>query len=653
MRHWLVCAWLCAYSCTPVATPRPQADEHAQKASDESRDGAVPEPDAGAPSENASATGAGSKDTEPPGAGSSGSGQAEPSKAGSDPATATRGGQSDPQSGPSSSDEADDGSAPSQPDEATWFDRPREPIPPDQIEIAAETADNDALRRLADWSRLPVLDRNKARQCSSQDRHGASRTETTVYPFLADGNRDLNNFVCRGPDANVSLPSTTVTHQYDMESCPEPYVRGVALARFEGSGRMTRLYMTKVSMPRNGYVAGNEMLRIYVDDNPRPIIQVPLEDVRSGAAGEIFAMPFGSMANNSIAWYYPVVFGSKLVVALDNLVADYVYEVDAVLDDSPRRRGAPEKRLPKRDTAHSFLVTGAPPMASVSALHSEQFALAAGAQHSISLAGPATIQQLRLRVPTDALRGLAQVQIAARWDGADEPALELPLLSLFAAGQRPVSAKNPALESAIEGADQLLSLNLPMPFQSGAQWTLTNASSESVNFSLEWSGEHTVPSEEFGQLHVQFREASLPLTLISQTIAQASGRGRLVGVCADLAGHVEETPGREYETPLYFEHGDTHATADGAVAIQGSGADGYTDNAFYFVDSPRTGPFAQTWNRVEDESVTPPGQISFCRWHVLGNEIDFQRELMVSREVAQRDPTIVELHRTVAYLYLR
>ena len=49
----------------------------------------------------------------------------------------------------------------------------------------------------------------------------------------------------------------------------------------------------------------------------------------------------------------------------------------------------------------------------------------------------------------------------------------------------------------------------------------------------------------------------------------------------------------------------------------------------------------------------PPGRASFCRWHVLGTELDFQHALQLTFELGgQMNPSIVERYRTVAYLYL-
>jgi hypothetical protein len=44
--------------------------------------------------------------------------------------------------------------------------------------------------------------------------------------------------------------------------------------------------------------------------------------------------------------------------------------------------------------------------------------------------------------------------------------------------------------------------------------------------------------------------------------------------------------------------------------------------------------------------------VSFCRWQILGNEIDFQQDFKLIHEISQYDPAIVERHHTLAFLYL-
>jgi hypothetical protein len=525
------------------------------------------------------------------------------------------------------------------------------PVDPSVTVVPAETADLESLQLFSDWSKLPVFATGQYDQQSSADRSATTGPQAQLFPVLRDGNRDFGNFLCKSADADVGSGALT-GYQYDAASCPETYVRGAVLARFEGSGWMQRFWLTVDSLNGATSTLQNEMLRVYVDDNPAVAIQVPLVQVLNGMAGEMFTIPFGATSTSYIAWHYPIVFSRKLLVALDHLSSQYYYQVDAVLDAPPRRRVASRKRLDERDAAHALLVRASPVPSEAALLQTQQFALAPGAQQAVTLSGPATTQELRLRVAKAKLSSLADVRISVRWDAAAQPTIDVPLLELFAASRAVVSNNSLALSGTVEGDDQVLSLRLPMPYRTSAEWTLTNGSGAAVGFQLDWIGEPKVPSGAFGHLSVQVADAAIPPAQLEQTLADVTGRGRFIGVCVDLGGHHDPALVGVMTSSLDVLQGDFRATADGRRVIDSTGTEDYADSAFYFRDSPKASPFAQNWARVDDVSMKPSGQISFCRWQVLGSEVDFQRSFHAVHEVSQHDLSLIDLHHSLAFLYV-
>lgn len=650
-RVWLIALCVWGSSCTPIRNPKIKPEDNAQKTekvaeSQPTDDGASSSsPDKGKredagtqrimPGVNA--------DSQPSTPKKNGGAPAE--SGGSSGSAGTRAAEA-----PDASVTKPSGSQQQPPDEEDESYVPRrDPAGEQETVLAVETADYDSLMRLASWNQLPTFAGGTLREQNVQDRGTGSRDEVALFPTLGDGNRDVSNFICRGAQATVG--SGTIAYLYDEGTCPEQYVRGVEMARFTGSGRMVRVWMTATSLAP-GVQIRDEWLRIYVDDNPRAILQVRLDQVLGGAPDELFAPPFGSGASNAFAWHYPVAFSTKLVVALDHLSNEYFYEIDAVLDDVPQRRVAGGKRRSSRDVAHARLANPDPVPTNAAMLAQEVVSLGANQQRHIELTGPATIDELVLRVPKDKLASLSGVRIAAHWDDAMAPAIDLPLLSLFAAGRALPNPGSLALTSQVEGNDAVLRLRLPMPFSSKAAWDLTNAGTGAADFTLVWNGEASVPDQPYGRLHVQFQEPQVPLTENIQPIATVNARGRLVGLCADIVGRSESSVvGSTQSDPMDLARGDVRIMVDDELALQSTATDHYANNALYFGDSPKSTPFAQTWERVVNDSEDL-GSVSFCRWHVLGNEIDFKSSLNVVREVAQRDPSIIRLHRTVAYVYV-
>jgi hypothetical protein len=508
-----------------------------------------------------------------------------------------------------------------------------------------EVADERALARLSDWRRLPVLgDTARYTQQTSHDRG----TSDASFPLSDHGNRDFNNFVCVSADAQLSS-NQVAPFKYDLQACPESYVKGAVMSRFEGEGHMLRMWLGAQSLMSGPQ--GNMVLRIYVDDDPRPRIDVPLAAVLDGTAGEIFAPPFGAGSPLRMAWYYPVSFRKKLIVALDQ-VGDFdevFYQCDVVSDP---QSSAPlsAARLDQRELALQQLGAVFHPAGSQPLLHEPvRLSLAAGASQELELSGPATIDELRVRVREADLSLLGTLRVRARWDGAQVPAIDLSVADLLG-GSVPPTISSLALTSVAEDGDRILALKLPMPFRERAQFAFENTGTSAASLELRFVGEHSVPDASFGHLHVQRTETVGP-TMDSERVAvEAQGRGRLVGTCNQVVGHADPNAGYQSD-PLNMLEGDVRIQIDGELALNGTGSEEYADDVFYFRDAPHGNAFDQAWG-VVDSAQTPPGRASFCRWHVLGGELDFNRSLRMSFELGGAgNPSLVERHQTVAYLY--
>lgn len=495
--------------------------------------------------------------------------------------------------------------------------------------VAEETADEAALALLADLDGLPVLGTDRVIQLSSEDRGDGGPVD---LPLLENGNRDMNHFVCPGAELDLREPNL-VEVLFDEERCAEGYVRGAVMARVEGSGALVRLWMTLWTI--TDAPPDRERLLVWVDDDPEPVIDAPLAEVIDGSASPIFEPPFGAGARDHLAWYYPVVFGSKLIVALDGIgPLDLVYHQSTVrLDATPSPRAAPAEALPARASAAAALeeraLDGAPSVADVTLMPSE-------IREVLSLAGPATIRALRARGQLDG------VILRIRWDGAPDPAIELPLRELFAAALDPPDPGSPQL--LVDG--DALVLRLPMPFETGASVELENRGAADAALELIAHVEDGVPARPFGRLHVDRRETVAPATG-PHPLVDAAGPGRLVGVCLMMEGR--GLPGGGLlSSPLNFLEGDERFVVDGVTSITGTGTEDYLDGAFYFEDGPIAGPFAQAWGAAVEGEV---GRASGCRWHLRTHAMDFATSLTGELEIGPGAPDLLERYRSVAFVY--
>lgn len=503
--------------------------------------------------------------------------------------------------------------------------------------VPAELADVSALAALASWASLPVLAGATYHEYSSYDRGGGLEdVDPYLRELLGDGNRDMNHFVCASPDAQAEA-QTLIPYRFDRESC-DADVTGFVLADVTGSGHMVRFWLTSVSMLGES-LPDDEVLRIYVDGDPTPRLKVPLREMLTGEAGEMFQRPFETGTQDHLAWYYPVSFSSHLTVTLDGLGLNdaYYYQVGVVTDAQPH--DAPSQPLAERsgvrETLGGNLVT---PDASM--FPEQSVELEAGASKVIAeLEGPATLH--RLVASSRHTDRLDDVWIEIRWDGASAPAIDVPLGELVG----PV-----ATEASLALAPG--TLQLPMPFAHGARIRLRNEGEESVELNVAAYGDSWLPGGAWGHLHVLRSETVPPVREPVHPVVRVVGPGRLVGTCLLLEAR-DTQRSEKPEGPMRFLEGDLTGSIDGEAALHGTGTEDFLDGAFYFRSGPFATPFAQVWSVDQDLSADPPeAWMKGCRWTVLSNAIEFSDDLELSLEVGIQDETVLGRYRSLAFVYL-
>jgi len=520
-------------------------------------------------------------------------------------------------------------------------ERVPEPLDPEDHYIAAELADWNALARLSSWAALPSLDNGSYQQQSSYDRETAPEH---VLDLLKDGNRDMNHFVCAGE--GVPPDEAVVPHVYDLDACPESHVLGEVLARIEGSGRLTRMWLTQLILEEP---AETPRLRIYRDGEVEPIVQVPMREMVDGSAGDVFAPPFGVGVEGFAAWYYPVVFSEKLILSVSGLGSSnlFYHQTNFVLEERTSERPPAGAR---EDAAAVLASLDEGPVRAPTLVASDDHTLEPEQSIDlIDLAGPATLHQVEFELPISQLAELSSVTLDVTWDG--RPAIvSMPLLDLLAASLDPTETQSLALAGTVTEETATIALRLPMPFAERAIWTLTNTGAAPVELGFSADGEEALPSEPWGHLFA-IRSETLGPTDDLHPIVDLSGRGRFVGTCLLLEGHALTES--VFSDGLNFLEGDELGIIDGDRTILGTGTEDYLNSAFYFQDGDLSTPFAQAWGADSfDGEDIEVGKVSACRWHVLGDAIDFQTSFSLDLEIGPAAPDLLDRSRTVGFAYL-
>jgi hypothetical protein len=520
-------------------------------------------------------------------------------------------------------------------------------VTPARSGIPEELADLESLQILGDWRALPVLGDGITARQTSGDRY----KNPNLGPILANGNADLNNFVCLGKDT-VIADSQAVPLQFDLPSCPEPYVRGAVLSRFEGSGRLVRLFITQASLLFGP--PDEEVLRIYVDDEREPRVEVPLARALDGSASEMFAPPFGSGVYQQLAWYYPVVFATKVITTIDHLgeLDEYYHQTDVILDRVPRKRQASPVRLDARKLARMRLMGLTPLVEGLAPLELDRtLTLSPGAVERVELTGPATVYDVWLAVAEEAVSSLQSVILRIEWDNRGLYAINLPLLDLFAASAASPGTNPYALSGERIAGRQQFHLRIPMPFAKNARWTFTNTSDQTIRIDVAVLGERSLPADPWGHLFAMFSHTPGPTTLPVHPLVSVAGRGKFIGTCLTMRGHSARDFAYSYtDNPFNYLEGDDIFLIDGRE-LRGTGTEDLFDNSFYFSNGATTTPFSQVWNVVVDPFKSE-GSVSTCRWFTLTAALNFQSSCTAAIEIGPARPDLLDDYRSVSFVYM-
>jgi hypothetical protein len=238
--------------------------------------------------------------------------------------------------------------------------------------------------------------------------------------------------------------------------------------------------------------------------------------------------------------------------------------------------------------------------------------------------GPAVITHVWLTTHRSNWRRLI---LRAYWDGADEPAIEVPVGDFFGQGWCSFAQ----LSSAVIAANPHGGFNsyFPMPFPRSARLTLENLAPTDVVVYYQITYETDVSVDGTGYLHAQFRRSNpLPAKTVHPILDTVAGHGRYAGTY--LAWGVN-WPGWWGEGEIkFFLDGD-----DEFPTICGTGTEDYFGGAWNF-DVPGQGYTAFTTPYLGLHQVLRPDglyhsqqRFGMYRWH-LADPIHFHSDLRVS-----------------------
>ena len=343
------------------------------------------------------------------------------------------------------------------------------------------------LHQETDLSQLPMLRNWTSNLQSSYDRTG--------------GNRDSGNYLAVSGNTGTMVDMT-------------------------GPGAIVRIWSANPS----------SKLKIYIDDNPIPVIDTDFKKLFDGSFPP-FEAPLAQTSTGGFYAYIPITYAKHCRVTLDNAPGLY-YQVNYVT--FPRGTQVRSFALPLTAKDQAALIAAkavwanlTPPV-SLPGLAKTQSLLPQSILKLGSYSGPGVINQVRLALPDATNAELRQVVLRAYFDGHSTPDIEAPIADFFgnAYGRKPF--KTMMLTGAADGS---FAAKFPMPFARTARFTLESGASHPLR--VAWNAD--MAHERFdgareGYFHAIWWQEKTKQNVAHVWTRVTGQRGKFVGVVQTMAG---------------------------------------------------------------------------------------------------------------------
>ena len=464
--------------------------------------------------------------------------------------------------------------------------------------VPAPVGVDTLLRRETDLSQLPNLRDWDSNLQSSYDRSG--------------GNGDAQNF--------PAMTGTTAT-----------------LADLVGPGAVVRLWSANP----------NGQIKIYIDDAPVPVVDVPFAKLFDGSQ-PAFVPPLTQASSGGFYSYLPIPYAKHCRITVDDPHGLY-YHVNSLMF-APRTLVRPfALPLTAADQAalqaavHAWQPSGDGPPALGQA---RSVTLLAGKTREIGhFSGPGVIRSLQFDAPGTA--DLRRLVLRGYFDGHQTPDIEAPVADFFgsAYGRRPF--RSLLLSQSEEGT---MEARFPMPFANSARFTVENGLGKNVV--VTWGAvmvRQPFRPAETGYFHAQWSQEVTKRGL-PHVWARARGqRGHFVGIVQTMAG----------ARGLGFLEGDEQFRADAQAwgeskvpttvigPWNGTGTEDCFNSGWYFSGGANALPVNGAL--VKDQSGGT-GRINAYRWF-LNDAPVFQRSLDAQIEHGGANDAPNTYYSSVSYWY--
>jgi hypothetical protein len=464
------------------------------------------------------------------------------------------------------------------------------------------------LREESDFSRLPLHRNWSAHLDSSCDKTG--------------GNNDCQQFISK--DGDTAL-----------------------LADLKGPGAIVRIWSTAVAKAGNGLSSvPTGILKIYLDDNPKPVIDMPFGDLFKGNAP--FVRPLTMVNGAGYFTYLPMPYATHCRITVDK-PDQLFYQINSIRFSDDTKVRPFSLPLPTADqTALDRAVAGwtLPPIASTDAPapNTTRLTIPAGKSAEIpKLTGPATIQSLTLSAPGVSDSGLRKLILRVWFDDHKAPDIEAPVADFFgnAYGHK-------VFESLFfsQNTSGDMTFRLPMPFNSNARLSIENGAGDPVALDAALVVKPGALHSGSLYLHADFNQ-EITVKGKAHTWARVQGsQGHFVGVVQTMQGsHTLGFCEGDDQVRVDDEKFVPSATLPTVVApSNGTGTEDGFNSAWYFSEGEKALPMNGCLIRQDF------GRIDTFRFF-LNDAPVFQQSLDAQIENGDTNSSAGDYYSSVAFWY--
>jgi hypothetical protein len=360
------------------------------------------------------------------------------------------------------------------------------------------------------------------------------------------------------------------------------------LAEMAGPGCIQRMHFPHSEYSVPGVLGRkHEHVRIYLDGEKTPALDVPLEDIFNGKLAG-FPKPLADAALGGHYCYVPIPYRKSCKVVVDGTGVKFV---QIVYRTFPSDKGIVTFQYPPTEPQREALAKAVKAWKACGDLASldvdesnkieKTFALKAGESLEWPLPeGPRVVRALNLKIKPEQADSANSARLEITWDGGKSPAVDLPLDYFFLRAKRSIPFR-----SLLVGVNDNGWYNfMPMPYRKSGTITLKAAKPLEGTLSVVTAAMDENPGD-FGYLHAVYNESLPTKTGVFHTYLKRQGRGKFIGTYLVTDGQ------NDTKLPTWLE-GDEQFTCDGDLRIHGTGTEDGFNCGWYAVPGRLNGPGA-------------------------------------------------------------